>query len=306
MNSFRAANLLVLLGMLGACSRPSTEPVVDVEESVPDWPAEKPDVTLDEDPQSPYQRLVAEHEQAMQDFRSAHERANTDTERQRAFDEKYPDNEAFANRFLQLAQQHRHTDAAKQALIWVIQYSHEIGRSNTAIKQLTQDHVEDPDLFAVCFSLSHANSTLPARSFLQAVLSQNPDESTRGMACFSLAKQLKSLGEMKQMLADKADRERLQQFFDPAEFALIEQLDSLATEEQVIALLERIKQEFAYVELPSGRKLGDLADAELFELQHLAIGKEAPEIEGQDADGETFKLSDYRGSVVLLDFWGDW
>jgi hypothetical protein len=93
---------------------------------------------------------------------------------------------------------------------------------------------------------------------------------------------------------------------DPEEFALIDQLDSAATEQQILVLLERVKQEFADVELPSGRKLGDLADAELFEIQHLTVGKEAPEIEGEDAGGETFRLSDYRGKVVLLDFWGDW
>lgn len=35
-------------------------------------------------------------------------------------------------------------------------------------------------------------------------------------------------------------------------------------------------------------------------------GKAAPEIEGEDVEGKRFKLSDYRGKVVLLDFWGDW
>ena len=32
----------------------------------------------------------------------------------------------------------------------------------------------------------------------------------------------------------------------------------------------------------------------------------APEIAGEDLDGVPFRLSDYRGSVVVLDFWGDW
>jgi peroxiredoxin len=32
-----------------------------------------------------------------------------------------------------------------------------------------------------------------------------------------------------------------------------------------------------------------------FEQRELAIGKVAPEIEGEDADGVPFKLSDYRG-----------
>jgi len=36
------------------------------------------------------------------------------------------------------------------------------------------------------------------------------------------------------------------------------------------------------------------------------IGQVAPEIVAEDLDGQTFKLSDYRGKVVLLDFWGNW
>ncbi len=35
-------------------------------------------------------------------------------------------------------------------------------------------------------------------------------------------------------------------------------------------------------------------------------GKKAPDISGVDLDGVAFKLSDYRGKIILLDFWGDW
>jgi cytochrome oxidase Cu insertion factor (SCO1/SenC/PrrC family) len=38
----------------------------------------------------------------------------------------------------------------------------------------------------------------------------------------------------------------------------------------------------------------------------LEIGKVAPDIEGVDLDQVPFRLSDYRGKVVVLDFWGDW
>lgn len=38
----------------------------------------------------------------------------------------------------------------------------------------------------------------------------------------------------------------------------------------------------------------------------LNIGQIAPEIDGVDLDGNRFRLSDYRGKVVLLDFWGHW
>jgi cytochrome oxidase Cu insertion factor (SCO1/SenC/PrrC family) len=44
----------------------------------------------------------------------------------------------------------------------------------------------------------------------------------------------------------------------------------------------------------------------LFQIEHLSIGSMAPEIEATDTSGVSFKLSDYRGKVVLLDFWGNW
>ena len=37
-----------------------------------------------------------------------------------------------------------------------------------------------------------------------------------------------------------------------------------------------------------------------------AVGLIAPDIVGQDLDGKEFKLSGYRGKVVVLDFWGNW
>jgi thiol-disulfide isomerase/thioredoxin len=36
------------------------------------------------------------------------------------------------------------------------------------------------------------------------------------------------------------------------------------------------------------------------------IGEVAPDFEGKKADGSTLNLSDYRGKLVLLDFWGTW
>src|SRR5262249_12990755 len=48
------------------------------------------------------------------------------------------------------------------------------------------------------------------------------------------------------------------------------------------------------------------AEGELKALRTLRVGKEAPEIAAKDLDEKEFKLSDYRGKVVLLDFWGNW
>lgn len=48
------------------------------------------------------------------------------------------------------------------------------------------------------------------------------------------------------------------------------------------------------------------AKQKLFASKNLRIGKVAPEVEGEDAEGKSFKLSDYRGKVVFFNFWGDW
>src|SRR5262245_11113354 len=36
------------------------------------------------------------------------------------------------------------------------------------------------------------------------------------------------------------------------------------------------------------------------------VGNLCPEIAGEDADGKPVKLSDHKGKVVLVDFWGTW
>ena len=36
------------------------------------------------------------------------------------------------------------------------------------------------------------------------------------------------------------------------------------------------------------------------------VGNRAPDFEATDVEGKSFKLSDYRGKVVVLDFWGFW
>ena len=52
--------------------------------------------------------------------------------------------------------------------------------------------------------------------------------------------------------------------------------------------------------------LGEAATHELYELLELAVGKTAPEIAGEDIDGQPLKLSTFRGKVVVLNFWASW
>jgi hypothetical protein len=71
-----------------------------------------------------------------------------------------------------------------------------------------------------------------------------------------------------------------------------------------------VTKNYAAFTTPDGKaKLGERAAGELVRIQNipnLKVGKPAPEIVGEDLDGKPFKLSDYRGKVVLLDVWGHW
>ena len=73
--------------------------------------------------------------------------------------------------------------------------------------------------------------------------------------------------------------------------------------QDIEAIFEQAAKKYGDVKLPGGETVAEQARAELFGIRHLSVGKEAPDIEGEDQDGKRFKLSDYRGKVVLLDFW---
>jgi hypothetical protein len=51
---------------------------------------------------------------------------------------------------------------------------------------------------------------------------------------------------------------------------------------------------------------GDEDDAGTTAQVGLEVGMRSPEVTGLDTSGRPMKLSDYRGAVVVLDFWGDW
>ena len=70
-------------------------------------------------------------------------------------------------------------------------------------------------------------------------------------------------------------------------------------------LFEEVSSDYSDVK-QGRRQLSEAADAELFEIRRLVIGQVAPEIEGEDIDEAPMKLTDYRGKVVVLDFWGHW
>jgi hypothetical protein len=56
---------------------------------------------------------------------------------------------------------------------------------------------------------------------------------------------------------------------------------------------------------PEQKKEGEAILA-AYQRKHLSFGAEAIDFPGQTVDGHPFRLSDYRGKAVLIDFYGFW
>lgn len=75
------------------------------------------------------------------------------------------------------------------------------------------------------------------------------------------------------------------------------------TEEQVAAQLAAYRNVTSkYPDTKSGKRAG----GQVFKAENLQIGMIAPDIVGKDVDGNAMKLSDFRGKVTVIDFWGFW
>jgi serine/threonine protein kinase/peroxiredoxin/tetratricopeptide (TPR) repeat protein len=68
----------------------------------------------------------------------------------------------------------------------------------------------------------------------------------------------------------------------------------------------RLHKELSYYEELCGDAGHEEVSQEFKVRAQLVLSGLKPEIEGLDIEGKFFKLSDYRGKVVLLDFFGDW
>ncbi len=78
-----------------------------------------------------------------------------------------------------------------------------------------------------------------------------------------------------------------------------------AARDTVESLAARLAKEFANIPLGQG-KGSDYAPQLTAQLTALPVGLPAKEITGVDPAGKEFKLSDYKGRVVMLDFFADW
>jgi thiol-disulfide isomerase/thioredoxin len=98
----------------------------------------------------------------------------------------------------------------------------------------------------------------------------------------------------------------MEDYYGKDTVASLRKIDAAQAEAEAIELFTELGEKYGSEKLVPEITFGELARSAIFEIQNLSVGKTAPEIDGEDTEGVKFKLSDYRGKVVLLSFWGTW
>lgn len=251
-----------------------------------------------------YRTLDQQYQDAQGAFFEALRKAESDEERQKAY-AKAPQ-ATFAPQFLELARSAPASDTAEKCISWLMTFTNDADSQNGALEILERHHIESGNIGNICSSLLYSASPR-TEHVLRAVAEKNPHADVQGIACLTLGRYLCNAADYSQRLKSGGG-EMVQQFvgyFGRERVDELLALDAEATVAEAEKLFERVQSEYGDQSSYRGT-LGDQAKAELFELHNLAIGKVAPNIEGEDIFGERFQLTDYRGKVIVIDFWGHW
>lgn len=188
-----------------------------------------------------------------------------------------------------------------QAITIVLQAGSE-DTANQLRTKLIADFADDPLLVGIVGQMARGIPGPSVEKFLTDLSEKSTNEQVQGMALITLAKVLAAVPDAKSVLKN----EQFAASLSEETRSYINDFEAADQAERITELLNRVSEDFADVDGGRGQTLGEIAAGELFVINHLSIGKEAPDIEGEDLDGETFRLSDYRGKVVMVDFWGEW
>ena len=145
--------------------------------------------------------------------------------------------------------------------------------AKTAFETILTDYIEDPALarFASGIMRNATLAGLDGRAAAERIIKKSPHKEVRANAMVAVAEKLSN---------------------DPA--ASDEDKNAAAA---IFAALEK-----DYADTTSGKR----AKGMRFAAENLAVGKVCPDEEAVDENGAKFKISDYKGKVVVLDFWGIW
>ena len=180
---------------------------------------------------------------------------------------------SFAPRYAALAAKAKGTVVAAKAWLRVVSFGG--GGEFTAegaIATLLAEHLERAELAELASTLAYTQLAPElVRSTLGTLRAKSPHDTVKAAATLSLA-----------VNSQREDVARAKELY------------------------RELVAKYAALDAGWGGTYGEIGTRALFELERLQVGMVAPDFEASDENDVKFKVSDYRGKVVVLDFWGFW
>lgn len=193
-----------------------------------------------------------------------------------------------------LVADHGNDDVAFEALTALLQFAEDLPAVESlrvwsqAAKRLTDDYINDPKVCRI----------LEDHSILPPLL------------------RLKSEEVLERILRDSTNLEVIGncKYAQISDFMVREQYcGGLTRDDRLAAIraLSELRDSYGDVvnanpRLHFGATMSEISQHDIYELENLHVGAVTPEIDGRDMEGLPMRLSDFRGRVVFLKFWGDW
>jgi cytochrome c peroxidase len=213
----------------------------------------------------------------------------------------------LVDRFFQLAENHPKDSAAVDALVWIVTKLRSKPEAIRAIELLGRDHLENKRLGAACPQIARLPN-VAAEKLLRQIVDKSPHREVRAQACHGLATLLDQQGTLVDQLQRQPESaNRVLQYYGKEYGEHLRKLTRRDLDREREKVYQQMLDSYADISTRDGVLLmGDIARKSLFMIRHLSVGQRAPEIEGEDIAGVKFRLSDYRGKIVMLSFWGHW
>lgn len=215
-------------------------------------------------------------------------RANTQkiiaatTEEERAqYRSTIPSAAPYATRVLALVQAAPVDPGSTTGIVWLLTQAAAFPESQTALSLLATTHVSLQGIAPAVKALEFQPLD-KVEPILEAIRQKNPHPEEKAAALYALGMQY---------------FRRFEAALSPTE-AEVAKTRAMDCFQEIVATHGQVTIQ--------GFPIADQAGRMLFEMGNLSVGSQAPEIEGKDLDGQSFKLSDHRGQHVMLIFWGGW
>lgn len=237
-----------------------------------------------------------------------------------------PAYEHIYQQLIDLAKKYPNDPAAVDALTWVIATTtngyddhKERGRwVREAVELLTTKYLNDERVGRACLDVrKHVNPN--AENLIKTVYEKTTNKAVKQRATLAWGSFQAQKSEFLSSLNGPNGKDLLEQFekHAPLRMPYIQRImkeDQKKVRAESETLLESVIDQFGELKcdpfFPSRnertKNYAEIATFELRKMRNLEVGQMAPEIQGTDADGKSFKLSDYRGKVVYLSFSANW